>query len=228
MRPSITALLISILAPCGLTLPAAYGQFTATYSFPLSATDVPIIPNVTFGAVTNNGTGGISRLSGGSISNSGWSTGDVINTGLFNSFTLEPTAGYALDLSSMSLRMSRSSTGPSSIAIGLFVDGVSQQTSSVSTITSQSVTTSSFDTLTFDFNDLTNIVGTAELRIYGWDAGGSVGTLRLDNITLTGSVSVSAVPEPSTYATMAGAASLAGAMWWRRRQTKPHRSARAS
>jgi hypothetical protein len=40
--------------------------------------------------------------------------------------------------------------------------------------------------------------------------------LGLDNFSLT----ASAVPEPSTYAAMAGAASLLGAFWRRRRQRK--------
>jgi hypothetical protein len=44
---------------------------------------------------------------------------------------------------------------------------------------------------------------------------GNLDTLGVDNFSMT--YSVSAIPEPSTYAAIAGGLALVGAMWWRRR-----------
>jgi hypothetical protein len=53
------------------------------------------------------------------------------------------------------------------------------------------------------------------LRIYGSGASSSLGTLRIDDVTLSGSVT--AVPEPATYASILGIAALVGAAIRRRR-----------
>jgi hypothetical protein len=56
------------------------------------------------------------------------------------------------------------------------------------------------------------------LRIYGSGASSGAGTFRLDDVTVAGSVT--AVPEPSTYAAICGAVALLGAMIRRRRVTR--------
>jgi hypothetical protein len=69
---------------------------------------------------------------------------------------------------------------------------------------------SSSITLTFSSATTFHITGTG--------ASTSAGAFRIDDPTFTGTVS--AIPEPSTYATIAGGIVFAGAIWQRRRNLR--------
>jgi hypothetical protein len=55
-------------------------------------------------------------------------------------------------------------------------------------------------------------------RIFGSGASSSLGTFRVDDVTVNGAVT--AVPEPSTYAALLGGMALTGAIILRHRRTR--------
>jgi hypothetical protein len=201
---TIAAFLLAMALVC-----ETRAQFTALYTFPSSGADVPSVSNVSFTAFSGtNVTLGYSS-SNQNTSTSGWAlNGSAADTSEYLSFGLQANPGYTLDVSQLTFKASRSGTGPSNISIGIFVGGASQGVSSAFTPTNTATaTTSAMGTaLTYNFADLTSIVATSlvEFRIYGWGATGSTGTLRLDELTVSGAVNLTAVPEPSTYALGAG------------------------
>lgn len=74
-----------------------------------------------------------------------------------------------------------------------------------------------YGTVTFDLSSLTNVTGTVEVRIYGWDSGSNNGDIKFKSnsdtdIVLGGEV----IPEPSTYALIFGGIALAVVMLKRR------------
>lgn len=202
---------------------SARAQFTAVYNFGTALTDTPSVANVTFNPITATNVTATYSSSNANFTSNQWTTaGGSPDTAEHLSFTLQVSSGYTLSLTSFSLQASRSGTGPANISVELFVGGVSQATSSTfSPTNTTSTATSGMSTHTFDFGDLTSIAATSlvEFRIYGWGGTGSTGNLRLDDLTVNGSAT-SAIPEPSTYAAIAGACALGAAVWQRRRRSK--------
>ena len=66
------------------------------------------------------------------------------------------------------------------------------------------------------FSGLTSPV---EFRLYGWGASSGTGTFSVNDFTFNGTLS--AVPEPSTYAAIAGVAGLAVALVRKRGRRRP-------
>ena len=138
------------------------------------------------------------------------------------SFTLTPTTGYAVSFTSLSL-LSGVSTATTSFhgevlssATG-FNSGASLHSYSFSSTSAplQSITLSGVSALQ-------NVTGPVEFRIYGWRDTGGTSTFRLRSLTgndLVLNGTVSAVPEPTTYAAILGALTLAGVVMHRRRRS---------
>ena len=138
------------------------------------------------------------------------------------SFTISPTTGYAVSFTSLSL-LSGVSTATTSFhgevlssATG-FDSGASLYSYSFSSTSAplQSITLSGVSALQ-------NVTGPVEFRIYGWRDTGGTSTFRLRSLTGSDLVlngTVSAVPEPSTYAAILGALTLAGVAMHRRRRS---------
>ncbi len=160
---------------------------------------------------------------GGSGFNS-TSLASAITGDQYLSFTLTPSTGYAVSFDSLSLLSGVSSATTSfhgevlSSATG-FNSGASLHSYSFSSTSAplQSITLSGVSALQ-------NVTGPVEFRIYGWRDTGGTSTFRLRSLTGTDLVlngTVSAVPEPSTYAAILGALTLAGvAMHHRRRSIR--------
>jgi hypothetical protein len=124
----------------------------------------------------------------------------------YYSFTITPTAGYSITLTSLTFDYRNSGTGPASFEIT--AGGSSVGTGSLTNDTTwrslnQSITMSS-------------ITSASEIRIYGYNGSGSSGTFAIDRVTLNGTVT--AVPEPSTYAAILGGVALLGVIAIRRRK----------
>jgi len=156
---------------------------------------------------------------GGSGFNS-TSLSSAITGNQFLSFTITPSSGHAVSLSSLTLLSGVSSATTSfhgevlSSATG-FATGASLHSYSFSTTSAplQSITLSGVSALQ-------NVTGPVEFRIYGWRDNAGSSTFRLRSLTGSDLVlngTVSAVPEPSTYAAILGALTLAGVVMQRRR-----------
>ena len=189
---------------------SAHAQFTATYSFTSAITDTPSVTNVTFGSLTATNVTLAYSSSNSNTTTSAWVlSGSSADTTEYLSFTLNANTGYQLDVTQLTFKESRSSTGPASMSIAVYTGGILQETSSTFTTTNAAgATTASMISHTFDFADLTSVAATSiiQFRIYGWGGTNAGGTLRLDDLSVSGTAA--AVPEPSTYALLGGFAAL--------------------
>lgn len=152
----------------------------------------PAIPSPSTGAgtlIAGSGLGGPSYFGGETssedpaISFTGWSTNNVLNESEndYLEFQID-TSGMNAILLSFKSRVS--ATGPKALAIQYSTNG-----NPFANLESRVLTANSnWYTLDFDFSSVSALNNqTAVLfRLYGYDAGGSTGTWRLDNITFSG------------------------------------------
>lgn len=136
------------------------------------------------------------------------------------SFSITPSAGYSFSASSLSLTFGVA-TAVTNFNVALmssatgFTSGSELWTFSFSTASpaTQSITLSGL-------SGLQGLSSATEFRLYGYRDGSGTTTFRIRDLSgndLSLSGSVSAIPEPSTYAAIFGAAALAAAIWSRRR-----------
>lgn len=144
----------------------------------------------------------------------------AISGGDYLSFTITPAAGYVLNISSVSFNSGVSSAVTNfnasllSSATGFDAAGALHSYSfATTTPPAQSITLSGTAALQ-------NVSEALEFRLYGWRDSAGTSTFRLrtlsgSDLVVTGSVT--AIPEPGTYAVLLGAVVLAGAVIRRRR-----------
>lgn len=146
------------------------------------------------------------------FSSSQWTQSGALDPAEHVGFTFAPEPGWTAVLESVSWDTSRSSTGPQWGQVSLFCNGQSLVSSSPFAIGT---------TLGNQSLDLADFIGSdadlLELRFYGWSATGT-GNLRLDNVTVNGSLT--SIPEPSSLGLM-GSAALGWLAWQRRRRHAP-------
>ena len=113
----------------------------------------------------------------GSLSASHWGTGESADAGRYFTFTITPASGCTLSLDAVRVGLRASTTGPKAVDIATSADGFAAHTASVpgtSEPTASLTATSS---------------GAIEIRIYGYQASSSAGTLRIvDTVTLSGEI----------------------------------------
>jgi hypothetical protein len=112
-----------------------------------------------------------------SINASNWSTAAQRDDTKYYTLTITPPTGCMLDLTSAAIDAKSSGTGPTSASVATSVDSFAAgQTVSTTAPSTPSLT-------------VTNQTDTVALRIYGWTATGTAGTMRLQNtLTLSGSL----------------------------------------
>jgi PKD repeat protein len=171
--------------------PLASSGTLAYWSFDAStATPDTVASNLSVAPVTVSNVGGsltyFSGNPGKAIASVGFTTsaGPPTTSYSYFAFAITVSNGFQAALSSLSLDAQRSGTGPTNFTIQ-----ASQQASFSSVIYDSGVKTAgtSFATTTLT---LTNsaLTGTIYFRVYAYKAGGSGGTLRIDNLTVQGSV----------------------------------------
>lgn len=137
----------------------------------------------------------------------------------FLSITLTPGAGFALDLSNLSFN--------SGVGTAVTNFNVSVQSSATGFSTGSSIASFSFSTqgapaqsITLSgISELQGITSAIEFRLFGWRDSTGSSTFRIRDLSGSDLVingTVSAIPEPSTYAAILGGVALVGA-WFRRR-----------
>ena len=227
-RPSLT-MKTAALTICTIISMAAHSvgqtvisQWTFETNPPADVTDSSTGPSVTadFGNGTATGfhasnltdwTTPAGNGSANSLNANNWAAGDYFQ------FTLS-TSGY--EGISVSWDQTRSSTGPATFDLLYSTDGGSNFSIALNDYTvgttgwsaGTAVTTSSFAVDLSSNSDLNNVANLVFRLVADSAAGGAAGTVRVDNFT------VSAIPEPSTYAMMGlGAMLLVGFQRFRRK-----------
>jgi hypothetical protein len=146
---------------------------------------------VTASVVTvSNVTGALTYFSGNpgqSIAASGFTptNGSPTSAYSFFAFSLTPAPGYQVNLSNISLDNRASSTGPTRFNVQISTNATF---SSVIYDSGVQTARTSFSTTPMSTFALTNLglTGTVWVRIYGYAAGSSAGTWRLDNLNVQG------------------------------------------
>jgi hypothetical protein len=216
--------LFSVLALSLAVSPCAQAQLV-TYTFGSAGSPTTDANSVTTnlsasvfsGSVGSPGTGSgtpvYSAGSGGSFfSASSW-TGAAPGGNYFE-FTLTPADGYRFDVTSVSFGYRATSTGPTAFAFRSSSDGYASDLAAGSLTNDGSWYASGAVSIT-----LSALASGTTFRVYGSGASAAGGTLRLDDVTLNGTVS--AVPEPATVAALAGLAALLTAIVVHRHKKSP-------
>jgi hypothetical protein len=215
------------------TTPCTHGGFvvlgkyefegTSTGDNQLNVVSTPS-ENATFSTVTRVNVG---WNSGANVFNSkNWSESSIDLTG-YVEFSIKANPHFTITLDWIDFGASRSSYGPTNAAVYVFNTASPANDATPwatffyepPVMSSPSVSSNRFDFANFTTPD----EGTATFRFYGFNAGGSGGTMRFDNIQVYGQVTP--VPEPIEWALgIFGGIFLTakGIQFWRkRRQPSP-------
>jgi endonuclease I len=166
--------------PAPLAFDAVY-EFTGTTGCTTENLAVTTQPSdAAFGDLTR---AGIVCNQGTAVFNSrSWSTAASRSDAVYAEFTVTASGGRTLTFGTddaLSFQSQRSSTGPSSAEVRYSVDG-----GAFVSLGTWSPPTSSAST-SFVMPAITG-ASNVVFRLYGWNAGGSTGTLRFDDVRLTG------------------------------------------
>lgn len=115
--------------------------------------------------------------SSGAINASNWPTGSV-DKGKYYTFSVTPPAGCALDVSALAIELSSSGTGPTKASIGTSADGYGAlRSAAIGSAVDVSLPGAS------------GVSGALEIRIYGFEAQSTSGTMRIEGtLTLDGAL----------------------------------------
>jgi hypothetical protein len=208
MRTCLFFALLGLMLVCRVPLHAQL----VTYSFGSGASPTTAATftatNLTASAFTGHlgspGTGAgapvYSAGSGGSYFAASTWTGATPGANYFE-FTLTPTAGYQIEVTSISFGHRATSTGPTAFAVRSSSDGFASNLASGTFVNDGFWRASGTMSIT-----LSALSSGTTFRIYGSGASQAGGTLRLDDVTLNGSVT--AVPEPATTIAIGGIVAL--------------------
>ena len=174
----------------------------ASYTFATEAS-VPSVANLNFGQFTRANLSADSTPTSGEFGASAWTTGNLIDTGEYISFTIQVAANHQFTFTDLDFDIVSSQKkggvnhgGPTRLDVRIFsLDGTTQL---VAWGTQNLAANDTSAHKTWNFSDLTTSSGFS-VRIYGWKAEDSVGSLSIDNFDVNGSV-ISPVPEPVNVA----------------------------
>ena len=164
--------------------PGSLGNYATTG---LSGVTVSIAPsNVATNTTFSNLTRG-SGLTATSVTNafnsSGWTTSATPDANDYYEFTITPNAAHQFSASELRVGLQRSSTGPANVVLRTSLDSFATNVGPVITppIAPAATATSVID-LT-PVSGLQNSSTPVTLRLYGYGAGSSAGTLRIERVT---------------------------------------------
>ena len=147
------------------------GQPGDQASTPVSAT----APGGVAGDITR-APGLVAMTGAGSINSNSWPTAATLDPSAYYTISLTPPSGCTLSLTAASIDAKASGTGPKSCAVATSDDNFMQ------------TATCSTSTPSVPVLSVSGANGAVEVRIYGYAATGSAGTLRVENtLSLSGS-----------------------------------------
>ncbi|HEY4056580.1 MAG TPA: DUF4215 domain-containing protein, partial [Kofleriaceae bacterium] len=130
----------------------------------------------------SRGAGLTAATASGTFNSSSWSLG--FDTNDYVTFTLAPTGANKMTMLALVFDQQRSATGPDMWSVRSSLDNYATDIQTGTLPTSGAFVTTRV-TLGAGF---ANLITPITLRIYGWDAAASGGTLRFDNVSVIGSV----------------------------------------
>jgi len=149
---------------------------------------------------------------------SSWATGNSFDSSKkYLEFQITVATGYSLNLSNISIELGRTDTGPNLFQLQYSLDGFNSNSFSIKDGEITSTDADKLDVISSSL-PLDSVSGTLTFRIWAYDAP-STGNLRFNDFQLYGTITPSAIPEPSTYAAMLGGLAL-GVMCLRRKKLK--------
>lgn len=151
------------------------------------------------GSIGSPSTGSSSPLSSGAyFAASTWA--GPLGSNYFE-FMLTPAASHGFSVTTVSFDYRATSTGPTELALRSSADGYAASLFTLAATIDGAWHFSGSQTVS-----LTSLGSPITFRLYGYGASANGGTLRTDNVILHGAVF--AMPEPASYATLAGFAAL--------------------
>jgi len=250
MKPTLALALLSLAAGSASAsvivdykMTAFGSALTATSTGAAYSSDT----NVTITSLVNQSgvfTSGSDNYNSGTDRVSIWSTAtgsatnyaNAFTAGSFITFQITANAGYDVSFSSITFQVAAATAGPSDRAFYLVSETNTANFSASSTVLSTDRTSAGGGLIPYQAATSTNTVPqdyTVDLSSLGGLAAGetryfrfylqtpnAVQGIAFDDIVVNGTVSVSAVPEPSTYALLAGCA-LLGFTLHKRRNPRP-------
>ncbi len=156
------------------------------------------------------------KVSGG---DGGGSLANSITNDYYMQFTLTAAEGYTFSLTTIDMNGEATGAGADNVVLMSDVDGFTAG-NEIATATGVAGASGGFDTDSGGFGGAIDVSGaqyqnlsSITFRIYGWNIDSGSGSTRLRNLSgndlvINGTTAMAAVPEPSTYALLLGAATL--------------------
>jgi hypothetical protein len=224
MRARFYFVPLAFAAVCGVAAHAQIVSYTFGSSGSPSSSATTVAGNVSASSFASNlGSGATSSGSPGSLNAGGGGGSYFVSSnwravdGNYFYFTITPAAGYQITLSDFSFYYAATSTGPNSASLTSSADNYGSALGNFA-LTRQaggSLLASDWHAANSSIT-MTAISSATIFRVNATGASASTGALRIDAVTLNGTVS--AVPEPATYAAISGAIALLGVIVSRRRK----------
>lgn len=127
-------------------------------------------PGVTAGSLTRAGVTAVSAS--GAMNSSNWPTG-AVDTGKHYVFSVTPPATCTMTVTALALDLKASNTGPAMAAVGTSVDSYAAL--------SNLVVTPAGGSTNAPLAGVSGVSGALEVHVFGFNAGTSAGTLRIEN-----------------------------------------------
>jgi hypothetical protein len=185
------------------------GSPTTNASSTASHVSASVFSGLNGGPATGSGSPVYAAGSGGSFFTATTWTGAAPGSNYFQ-FTITPDSGYSISATTLTFGYRATPTGPTAYAIRSSADSYTANLASGSFTNDGNWSSVGSISIT-----LSGLVSATTLRLYGSGASAAGGTLRVDDVGLSGSVT--AIPESSTYAAILGTLTLLGVVIWRRR-----------
>ncbi|MDP2162177.1 MAG: GEVED domain-containing protein [Flavobacterium sp.] len=214
--------------------------FTATYDFGSVTTSsgtndptpVPVAANITFGSFSAVGTS-TNSTAAGRFSFTDWALGatngsdvfvGVINTTEYYQVTLTPTAGYALDLNTITFTIQRSGTGIRQYVVRSSLDSyannlpasispananLSVEATNIFQIVDATTAANNGSTITLD-SSYDAITTPITFRFYGFNAEANTGTFSIDNVAFNGEMVFACTPPLTPSGVISGTTPACG------------------
>jgi hypothetical protein len=162
--------------PCAFSGVLATWDFTGELGSQTSTAAKSSAANVTAGAISRASV--LTAVAGAdSLNSSNWATASTVNTNKYVTFSITPKGSCTLDITQVSIATKSSSTGPTKVALATSNDAFAAMT----TLTPNATSTPALS--------ITGATTAIEIRVYGWAASGSGGTMRVDTtLTVSGAL----------------------------------------